>query len=104
MVKLPLFRRACRLPGQFVAHIKSIKWRLRRPTVRYVFLSVCVFVSAAAVILFIFAHPSGENDDNYPSDIPVEQSGVRPVCDSKGLQYLIRNISSSLDIFLGTHL
>ena len=79
--KLPLFR------------------SLRHP-VRYVFPGVCVFVFLATFVLVVFSHPSGQNDENFLSHLPVEKSGVRPLCDSKDSQSLI----SSLDILLGTHL
>ena len=78
MVKLPPFHRACCLLDQFVAHIQGIKWRLRRPTVLCASLSVCAFVSAAAIILFFFAHQSGENDDKFLNhDLPLNQTRVR---------------------------
>ena len=86
MAKRPLFHRTCRLPGQFVAYIQSIRWRRCR-AVRRMFPSLCAFILFIAFILFVFAYPSGQNDHNFLSSLPVEKSGVRLLCDSKDLQY-----------------
>ena len=103
MVKLPLFHRTCRLPDRPVAHIQRIMRRLQRATVWRMFSIVCVFVFVVAVILFFFAHQSGEDDVNFLSHLPVDKSGVRPLCDSKDSRFLTQH-TSSLDILLGTHL
>ena len=68
------------------------------------FSIVCAVVIVTAIVLFFFAHPEGQNDDNFMSYLrTMEESGVRPLYNSKDLQYLIQYISS-LDILLGTHL